>query len=63
MIAWIQAQKTTRSKSARVIVNLIDTSTGEVVWADEVRGANRDSVKKMADRLAVAVKQQLKSKT
>ena len=54
LIAWIQAQKGSKRTLGKVVINLIDTSTGEVVWADEIRGTGRDAAKNAADRLAAA---------
>lgn len=58
LIAWIQAQKGQKRAPGKEVINLIDTSTGEIVWADEIRGAERNAAKNADDRLAAAVKKQ-----
>ena len=60
LIAWIQAQKGSKRTLGKVVINLIDTSTGEIVWADEIRGTGRDAAKNAADRLAAAVRKRSK---
>ncbi|HRF60199.1 MAG TPA: hypothetical protein PLH94_09840 [Fimbriimonadaceae bacterium] len=56
LIAWLQAQKSSKNQPGKVVVNLIDTSTGEIVWADEFLARGRDDAKAAADRLAAAIK-------
>lgn len=59
LVAWVKAiaPKDQRSKVGRVVVQLIDTSTGEIVWADEFAAGNgRDLAKRAADGLAAEVK-------
>ena len=60
LIAWIQAQKGQKNAAGKVVINLIDISTGEIVWADEIRGTGRDAAKAAADRLAAAVRKRSK---
>ncbi|MBX7133904.1 MAG: hypothetical protein K1X67_14625 [Fimbriimonadaceae bacterium] len=43
LIAWIRAPKAEKGKQAKVVINLIDTNTGDVVWADEVRGCCQEA--------------------